>query len=362
VEPKKTPLYEKHVKLGGKMVPFAGFMMPVEFTGIVDEHLSVRSEVGIFDVSHMGEISVSGDGALEYVNRLVANDVSELDLCQALYATMLNDAGGIIDDMLVYRRKFDYLLVPNAANAGRVFAWMTEHAPAGLRIENQSDATGQIAVQGPRAMEVMVGISGDGFEGLKYFRSMGAQVGDVLCLVSRTGYTGEDGVEIYADAARIGEVWDVIMAQDPRPKPCGLGARDTLRLEASLRLHGSDIDETTTPLEAGLGWTVKMDKGDFYGREALVRQQEEGLARRLIGLRSQARRFPRRGCKVLTGDRPIGEVTSGGFSPTLQCGIALAYVETALARSETEFKIDVRGQLIDATYVKGPFYRRPKGK
>jgi aminomethyltransferase len=333
--------------------------MPMEFTGTIDEHLGVRNEVGIFDVSHMGEMSISGDKATEYVDRLTTNDASGLDLCQVQYTTMLNDEGGIIDDLLVYHRKFDYLLVINAANIERDVAWVTEHAPAGVRVENQSDTTGQVALQGPKAAGIMAEICGETVAGLAPFRAMGAGIGDTPCLVSRTGYTGEDGFEIYTGADKIGAVWDVLMEASPTPKPCGLGARDTLRLEAALRLHGTDMDETTTPYEAGLGWVVKLDKGDFYGKDALVRQRQEGLPRKLIGLKSEARHFPRHGCKVLAENKGIGQVTSGGFSPSLECGIALAYVETGFANKDTDFKIDIRGQLIEAAYVKGPFYKRP---
>ncbi len=358
MEPKRTPLFERHVKAGARIVTFAGFLMPIEFTGIVEEHLSVRNSVGIFDVSHMGEISISGEGALDYVNRLTTNDASKLDVCQAQYSTMLNNSGGIIDDLLVYRRRFDYLLVVNAANTEKDFAWIYENRPSGVRVENQSEATGQVALQGPRAVEIMVRTCDGNVADLGSFRSMVASIGGVSCLVSRTGYTGEDGFEIYADADRIGLIWDTLMETKPLPKPCGLGARDTLRLEAGMRLHGADIDETTTPLEAGLGWVVKFDKGDFFGKQALLEQKAKGLQRKLIGLKSFSKRFPRRGYRVVVDGKEVGRVTSGGFSPSLECGIAFAYVDKEFAKEGTDFKIDVRGHLIDATMVKGPFYKR----
>jgi aminomethyltransferase len=360
LDPRETPLYRKHVDLGGRMVSFAGFLMPMQFSGIVEEHRAVRSTVGIFDVSHMGEISVSGRGALAYVNRLTTNDASALDLCQAQYTAMLNEGGGVIDDLLVYRRKFDYLLVVNAANTARDLAWIQQHAPGGVRVEDQSEATGQIALQGPMAASAMSPVCDSNVADLAYFRSMKAEIAGVTCLVSRTGYTGEDGYEIYMDASHAGRVWDALMASEPAPAPCGLGARDTLRLEMAFRLHGSDMDETTTPLEAGLGWVVKLEKGDFFGREVLLRQTEEGLQRRLIGLKTESKRFPRRGCAVVADDRRVGQVTSGGFAPSLGCGIALAYIEADTARRSTEFRIDVRGELVPAAFVKGPFYKRPR--
>ncbi len=360
MKPKRTPLYERHVKAGAKMVAFAGFLMPMEFSGIVDEHLSVRSAVGMFDVSHMGEISISGDGALEYVNRLTTNDVSKLDVCQAQYSTMLNHAGGIIDDLLVYKRRFDYLLVVNAANTEKDFAWIDENKPSGVRVENQSDATGQIAVQGPQAKEVLARVCHGNVTSLEAFRSMVATLGDTTCLISRTGYTGEDGFEIYAESDRIGQIWDTLVEASPQPKLCGLGARDTLRLEAGMRLHGADIDETTSPLEAGLGWVVKFEKGEFFGKQALLQQRAEGLRRKLVGLKTTSKRFPRKGYRVMVNGREVGQITSGGFSPTLQCGIAFAYVDIEVARDGIDYKIDARGQLIDATYVKGPFYKRAK--
>jgi aminomethyltransferase len=360
MELKKTPLHAKHLELGGKLVPFAGFTMPVQFTSIVDEHLSVRQEAGIFDVSHMGEISISGPNALEYVNMATTNDASKIDPFQAQYTTMLNDDGGVIDDLIVYRRKDDYLLVVNAANTERDFGWLTERAPEGVRLENQSDVTGQIALQGPKAQSIMAGVSGDGPSKLGYFHFMQTEIDGVSCLVSRTGYTGEDGFEIYLNSSDTTRVWDILM--DGGPKPCGLGARNTLRLEMAFRLHGSDMDETTTPLEAGLGWVVKMEKPEFFGKQALLKQMEQGLPRKLIGLVSEAKRFPRHGCMVLVGGRPVGEVTSGGFSPSLGCGIALAYVDPAYAKRGIQFSIDVRGNAIEAKLNRGPFYKRASDK
>ncbi len=360
MELKKTPFHDRLVDLGGRMVAFAGFHMPIEFAGIVEEHLAVRSGAGIFDVSHMGEISVSGEGAADYVNRLTTNDVAALDLMQVHYTAMLNDEGGVIDDLLVYRRKFDYLLVVNAGNVARDFAWISERAPEGVRVKNLSDETAQLAVQGPGAVEMIAAVCGDDVAGLASFRCMGVTIGEVPCLVSRTGYTGEDGLEIYAGADKAAALWDAIMKAGRRPAPIGLGARDSLRLEMAFRLHGSDMDESTTPLEAGLGWIVKLDKGDFFGKEVLVRQKAEGLEKKLIGLVSDARRFPRPGYGVWVDEREVGRVASGGFSPSLKCGIALAYVEAGFAKRSSEFQIDIRGNRIDAKYVKGPFYKGPE--
>jgi aminomethyltransferase len=360
LEVKKTPFHDRLVELGGRMVAFAGFHMPMQFAGIVEEHLAVRTDAGIFDVSHMGEISISGDGAADYVNKLTTNDVAALDLMQVQYTAMLNDEGGVIDDLLVYRRKFDYLLVVNAVNVERDFGWMSERAPEGVKVRNLSDETAQVAVQGPGAVEMVAAVCDDDVSGLGSFRSMGATIAGVQCLVSRTGYTGEDGLEIYTGSDKAGAVWDAIMKAGSRPVPIGLGARDSLRLEAAFRLHGSDMDETTTPLEAGLGWIVKLDNGDFFGKEVLLRQKAEGVKKRLIGLLSEAKRFPRPGYGVWSGDREVGRVTSGGFAPSLKCGIALAYVEADYAKRSTEFQIDLRGQRTDAKLVRGPFYKRPE--
>jgi aminomethyltransferase len=344
------------------MVPFAGFLMPVEYVGIVAEHVSVRQSAGMFDVSHMGEISVSGPKALEFLNLVTTNDVSHLALHQVQYSTVLNEAGGVIDDLLVYRRPDDYLLVPNAANADRVWQWLTSKSGDGVKLANLGASTGQIAVQGPAAADLVQPLVRDDLSGLGYYHSMESAIGGVKCLVSRTGYTGEDGFEIYVDAAETGRVWDALAGGNPKPQPCGLGARDTLRLEMAFRLHGSDMDETTTPLEAGLGWVVKMDKGDFIGKRSLVEQTTRGLARRLVGLKTEARRLPRHGHTVVVDGRPVGTVTSGGPSPSLGGGVALAYVEAAEAAGRKDFKIEVRGQVIDAAYQKGPFYKRASHK
>jgi aminomethyltransferase len=360
LELRKTPFYAKHIEAGGRMVPFAGYEMPLEFSGSVNEHLSVRNHLGIFDVSHMGEISISGERALEYVNTLTTNDVASLDPFQAQYTAMLNDEGGVIDDLLVYRRKYDYLLVVNAVNVARDLAWITERAPEGVGVNDLSEATAQIAVQGPEAVDLVGRVCRENVADLESFRSMGARIGNSPCLVSRTGYTGEDGFEIYMDTAGAAKVWDAFMRGEPRPVPCGLGARDSLRLEMAFRLHGSDMDETTTPLEAGLAWIVKLDKGEFFGKKALIEQKQEGVPKKLIGLISEAKRFPRAGYDVWSGERKVGRVTSGGFSPSLERGIALAYVEARHASKDLEFRIDARGKMVDAAFVRGPFYKRSR--
>jgi aminomethyltransferase len=339
------------------MVPFAGFIMPVDYAGIVAEHLSVRQAVGMFDVSHMGEMTVSGPDALVFLNRMTTNDVARLDLGQVQYTTVLNERGGVIDDLLVYRRSGDYFLVPNAANAARVWDWLASKAGPGVRLQNLSSKTGQIAVQGPRTADLVQPLCSRDLSGLGYYHFVLAEVAGVECLVSRTGYTGEDGFELYAAAAAVGEVWDRLMAGSPRPQPCGLGARDTLRLEMAFRLHGSDMDESVTPLEAGLGWVVKMDKGDFIGRAALAAQTEQGVPRRLVGLKTESRRVPRPGHRVFVDGGDVGVVTSGGPSPSLGGGVALARIEASASKA-SGFKIDVRGEMVGAAQVKGPFYKQ----
>jgi aminomethyltransferase len=316
----------------------------------------------------MGEISVSGPGAMAFLNGVTTNDVSRLGMLQAQYSAVLNESGGVIDDLLVYRRPDDYLLVPNAANAGRVWGWLDARlaqageAARGVGLANLGDATGQIAVQGPKAPDLVQALCSSDMSGMSYYHSMFVRLGGIECFISRTGYTGEDGFEVYVGAADTAAVWDLLMQGSPRPKPCGLGARDTLRLEMAFRLHGSDMDETVTPLEAGLGWIVKMDKGDFVGRGALAEQSARGVPRRIIGLTTESKRVPRHGHSVLAGERVVGKVTSGGFAPSLGCGVALASVESAFASPGNKFKIDVRGQTIDAVYNKGPFYKTASHK
>ena len=344
------------------MVAFAGYYMPVEYSGIVKEHQAVRRDVGVFDVSHMGEIAVGGAEALEWLNWVTTNDVSKLAPFQGQYSAVLNDRGGVIDDLIVYRRAHDYLLVPNASNADRVFAWLSQRVRGGVALDDQGAGTGQIAVQGPRAAEVIAKLAGEAVTAIGYFHAVDAPIADVPCFISRTGYTGEDGFEIYMTAGRAERVWDLLAAASPKPSPCGLGARDTLRLEMAYRLHGSDMDDTTTPLEAGIGWVVKMDKGDFIGRAALSEQAERGVPRRLIGLRTESKRFPRHGYPVVGDGKVVGKVTSGGFSPSLECGIALAYVESAWAGPDKHLKIDIRGQMVDTAFQKGPFYKRASHK
>ncbi|MGQ9602758.1 MAG: glycine cleavage system aminomethyltransferase GcvT [bacterium] len=358
MEPKRTPLYQRHVESGARMVEFAGYLMPMQFTGIIDEHLSVRRNVGIFDVTHMGEISVSGPRALEFVNRLTTNDVASLDVCMAQYSTMLNRNGGVIDDLIVYRRKYDYLLVVNAANIKKDFEWIKDNCPADVKVEDLSETTGEIAVQGPNAVELMMKAFDGNFADLGRFRAMGSEIAGAGCLISRTGYTGEDGFEIYMNASDTVKVWDILTSLEPKPALCGLGARDTLRLEAGMRLYGKDMDETTTPLEAGLGWVVSFDKGDFIGKEALLRQKAEGSPKRLIGLVTSGKRFPRSGFRVFVDGQDVGYVTSGGYSPMLDCGIAFAYVSGEYASGNHYYEIDIRGQRVSASFVKGAFYKK----
>ena len=347
--------------LGGRIVPFAGYLMPVDYAGIVAEHLSVRQAVGMFDVSHMGEVTVSGPDALAFLNRMTTNDVARLEPGQVHYTTVLNERGGVIDDLLVYRRAADYLLVPNAANAAKVWAWLTASAGVGVKLQNLGPATGQIAVQGPKAPDLVQPLCSADLSRLGYYRFVEGEVGGVGCLISRTGYTGEDGFEIYAAEGETGAIWDRLAAGSPKPQPCGLGARDTLRLEMAFRLHGSDMDETVTPLEAGLGWVVKMDKGDFVGRAALAAQNAQGVPRRLVGLKTESRRVPRPGHRVLADGKEVGVVTSGGPSPSLGGGVALARVEAGAFKAPG-FKIEVRGEMIDAAPVKGPFYKQASHK
>jgi aminomethyltransferase len=357
---KRTPFYDLHRAAGAKLVEFAGFEMPLRYTGDVREHLAVRTTVGLFDITHMGEFDVRGAGAAEWLDRMVTNHVGALAPGQALYSPMCRPDGGIVDDLLVYRYDDHYMVVVNAANLAKDFAWLAEHRPEGVSLEDRSDATALLAVQGPRAADVLRGHVPDAALDLGYYRFTTGSLYGVPATISRTGYTGEDGFELYFDPRHALTVWNGLMTSG---KPhglelIGLGARDTLRLEMGYMLYGNDITDTTTPLEAGLGWTVKLAKGDFHGREVMVRQKAEGLKRRLVGFQLDGRRVPRHDMRILSGGRPVGVVTSGTYSPSLERPLGMGYVETALAANGTVLDIEAGTSTLAARVTARPFYTR----
>jgi aminomethyltransferase len=356
----RTSLFETHVRAGARVVEFAGWEMPVQYAGILEEHEAVRTRVGLFDVSHMGEVVFRGPRALESLSRLFTNDLGKVADGQAVYGCLCRDDGGILDDVVVYRRDADDLLVcVNAANRIKDFEWLFSRA-GGAEVRNESDEWGQLALQGPLAARLLQRITNVNLSAVKTYRFAGGEVAGVPCLVARTGYTGEDGFELFCATPESARLWDALVeaGQHEKLAPCGLGARDSLRLEMAFRLYGSDMDERTTPLEAGLGWVVKLDKGEFAGREALVRQKEKGLAKKLVGFVLTDPGIARHGHPVLHDGRRVGEVTSGTRSPTLKVSIGLAYVPPALAAEGSTFSVEIRGRPAAAKVVKTPFYTR----
>ncbi len=357
---KKTPFHEFHAALGGKLVDFAGFEMPVRYSGDVREHQAVRNAAGLFDISHMGEFIVRGEGALAFLNRAVTNDVGGLAVGQALYSPMCRPDGGIVDDLLVYRAADRYMVVVNASNIAKDFEWLSSLKPADATLENHSDRTALLAVQGPRAADVVrAGVPAAALD-LGYYRFVEGDIFGAPGIVSRTGYTGEDGFELYFDVAHASAVWRALWdAGKPYGlEPIGLGARDTLRLEMAYMLYGNDITDTTSPLEAGLGWTVKLKKPDFVGRDVLVRQKEQGLARKLVGIELDGRRVPRHGMPIETGGRVIGEVTSGTFAPSLEKPIGMGYVTSEHSAIGTALEVRAGSTVLPARVVARPFYTR----
>ena len=356
---KRTPFYARHVALGAKMVPFAGFEMPIQYEGIVAEHRAVRGGVGVFDVSHMGEIRIRGPGARAYANRLVTNQVDSIPDGKAVYTPMCLETGGIVDDLLVYATGADRLFVVNAANFDKDLAWIRAHAPPDVTVVDENENTAQLAVQGPRAEDVMARIYGDRVKSLEFYTFFEEGKGEDWTLVSRTGYTGEDGFEIYVRASRALEIWDqVFEAGAPALiRPIGLGARDTLRLEMGYCLYGNDIDETTHPLEAGLTWTVRFDKPAFLGKEALLAAERGGYERKLVGLVLEGERIPRHGSEVGYQGRAVGKVTSGSMGISIGKPIAMAYTHRDHARAGSKLEVRTRGQETPAAVVARPMYR-----
>ena len=364
---KRTPLYQKHVELGAKLVPFAGFAMPVQYEGIIEEHLAVRRTAGLFDVSHMGEVFVRGPHAFDFVQHLVTNDAAKLYNGRAMYTVMCREHGGIIDDLIVYKIADDeYMLVVNAANREKDFDWMVQNNAAKADLDDLSDDIALMAVQGPEAFHIVEQVVGQSLDELKFYHFMtlapGSLFGSEFALISHTGYTGEPGLEIYCDAGSASSVWDAVMevGRDSELKPAGLGARDTLRVEAGYCLYGNDITEDTNPLESGLGWLTKLEKDDFIGKAALERVKAGGLRRKLVGFVMEERGIPRSGYPILNAaGEEIGTVTSGTQSPLLQKGIGLGYVpnESTYTDVGSEIVISIRNRPVRARVQKPPFHK-----
>ncbi|MEO0073804.1 MAG: glycine cleavage system aminomethyltransferase GcvT [candidate division WOR-3 bacterium] len=362
---KRTPFYEKHVAAGGRMVPFAGYELPLQFRGIVAEHLHVRKNVGVFDVSHMGRIIVRGHDALAFVSRITTNDPAELEINQAQYSVMCYDHGGIVDDLVIYRREDGFLLVVNGANNEKDTKWLRDHISGDVTIENITEQMAQLAVQGPLAEPALQKISSVPLSPIGFYLAVPCRLAGIDTFLSRTGHTGADGLEIYFSARDAGRLWDALFdaGREFSIEPIGLGARDTLRLEMKMALYGNDIDETTNPLEAGLSWVVKLDKpGGFIGADALKRIDAEGVTRRLVCLLMQDSSIPRPRYSVAANGKTVGYVTSGTMSPSLNQGIALAYVTRDYAKAGTTLTVDIRGRPAPALVVKPPFYKQGSRK
>jgi glycine cleavage system T protein (aminomethyltransferase) len=361
---KRTPLYESHVQLGARMVDFVGWEMPVQYTGPIPEHMAVRQAAGLFDVSHMGEIEVTGEDALDLVQFVTTNDASKLEDNQAQYSIFTDDNGGVIDDLLVYRINAEYfLLIVNASGIETDFEWIKQHAASRrVAVTNTSAAFALLALQGPRAERILQNITDHMLDRIPYYWSQSVSVDGVDCRVSRTGYTGEDGFEILCDASDARHLWNriLVIGHEHGILPCGLAARNTLRLEAAYRLCGNDMDLTTTPLEAGLGWVVKLGKGDFVGRHALQQQKSEGLRRKLVGFEVLDRAPVRDGYAVIVDGVEVGKVASGSPAPYLKKNIGMAYLPIQHTALGTELSVVVRERQVPARVVEMPFYKRQR--
>lgn len=365
-ELKRTPLFDTYKEYGAKTIDFGGWELPVQFSSIKEEHEAVRTKAGLFDVSHMGEIEVKGTGSLEYLQKMLTNDVSKLKTGGAQYSAMCYENGGTVDDLLVYKLEEDhYLLVVNAANIDKDFNWLKDHLDENVEINDLSEQTAQLALQGPLAEEVLQKLTPEtNLNNIGFFKfQQDVNINGKKALVSRTGYTGEDGFEIYCDANDAPVLWKEILEAGKEfcILPCGLGARDTLRFEACLALYGQELSPEISPLEAGIGFAVKLNKdADFIGKDALKQQKENGVPRKLVGVEMIDRGIPRHGYQVYKGDEKIGEVTSGTQSPTLKKNIGLALVKAEEAELGNEVDIEIRSKRLKAVIVSTPFYKRDK--
>jgi len=360
---KRTSLYSIHQKLNAKLVPFAGYEMPIQYAGIIEEHRAVRQKVGVFDVSHMGEFFIEGEHAEEFLQQVTINDVSKLVDGKVQYSAMCYESGGIIDDVLLYRfSKTKYMLVVNASNIEKDFNWLISNNTLGVQLSNKSEEYSLLAVQGPKSLEVLQKLTSINLSELQYYTFVEGSINGTNAIISRTGYTGEMGFELYCNNNDAPLLWNKIfeVGAEFEIAPIGLGARDTLRLEMGYCLYGNDIDENCNPLEAGLGWITKLKKEKFIGKDALLNIQQLGLKRKLVGLVMIEKAVARHGYSVMNGsiENKIGIVTSGNFSPTLEKPIALAYISSSfLSKDNSNISIDVRGKLISAEIVSLPFYK-----
>ncbi|MFH1081316.1 MAG: glycine cleavage system aminomethyltransferase GcvT [Pseudomonadota bacterium] len=361
---KKTPLYERHLSLGAKMIDFGSWLMPVQYTNVIEEHHATRTRAGLFDICHMGEIAVRGPQAFALIQRVVSRNLEKQTVGQMKLCVLTNDQGGIIDDLTVYKLEDDhYMFVTNASTKDRDLLWLQTQKQtegfAGIEIADRTDEMGKLDLQGPQAQAILQSLSDVDLNALKYYYCLNTTVAGIPALVSRSGYTGEDGFEIYADAGQIGDVWDCLLAAGAGAglKPIGLGARDTLRLEAGMMLYGHEMDESVTPFEVAYSWVVDLEKA-FVGRDALDRQKKTGVSRKLVGFEMIDRGIARQGYKVLKYGREIGDVTSGTLAPTLNKAVGLAFVPAVYTEPGTEIDIRIRERPARAKVVKLPFYKK----
>ncbi len=360
---KRTAFYDTHVGLGAKIVEFGGFEMPVQYTGIIEEHRRVRESVGIFDVSHMGEVYVTGKDALAFVQKITVNDASKLSKGRVQYSAMCYSDGGIVDDLLVYYLDDEcFMLVINASNIQKDFEWMQQNVSGKVKLENRSDAISLLAIQGPNSLATLQKLTAVDLSAIPYYHFTEGKLAGVEMIISRTGYTGELGFEIYfpSDKTTGKKVWDAIMdaGKEFNVGPAGLGARDTLRLEMGFCLYGNDIDQTTHPLEAGLGWITKLDKCDFNGKTVIAKAKAEGLNRKLVGFTLSEKAFPRHGYAIHSNGEKIGDVTSGTFSPILDKGIGMGYIPLKYSKAGTNLSIMIRNREVPATVTGLPFIKK----
>lgn len=356
---KKTPLYHTHIDLGGNMVSFGGFLLPTHYSGINHEHMIVRSKAGLFDVSHMGEFIISGTDAETFLQKVTVNDVQSLEVGQAHYSAMCYEHGGIVDDLLVYKKEDEFMVVVNASNQEKDLAWLTSNIQGNVTIKDISDKMALIAIQGPRSRDILQMLTDSNLSNLRFYHFIDGKVSGREAIISRTGYTGELGYEIYSSSDDIINIWTQIMDAgfDHGIEPVGLGCRDTLRMEMKYTLYGNDIDETTNPIEAGLGWITRLKKDEFIGKEALLKAKKN-VTRRLVCIEMAEKAIPRNGYPIFIDEELVGVITSGTMSPSLEKGIGIGFVNTPYTEAGTDLIIDIRGKKKPAVIVKPPFYTK----